>query len=106
MGRRYFRFLGKFNLKRYIRSTSYVCADDVVEEITKEEVYDLIYYKLDEVLGYFQDKMGITSGDVSPMDLYDYEELLGQLSECVLRILHGQLPYNEDEDDDEDWRYK
>ncbi len=92
-------------MKKYVNVQSNY-QSDISEEVTKEEIAELLEEKADEVLGYFQDKMGITSGDVFPDDLFEYEELIRQLSECMLGILHGQLPYDEDEDDDEDWRYK
>jgi len=83
-------------MKKYVNVQSNY-QSDISEEITKEEITELLEEKVDEVLGYFQDKMGITSGDVFPDDLF---ELIRQLSECMLGILQGQLPYDED---DEDW---
>lgn len=84
-------------MKKYIKAHSNY-QSDVPEEVTKEEIAELLEEKADEVLGYFQDKMGITSGDISPWDLVNYEELIDQLAECALGILHGQLPYDEDDD--------
>ena len=84
-------------MKKYIKAHSNY-QSDVSTEVTKEEIAELLEEKADEVLGYFQDKMGITAGDISPWDLFEYEELIGQLSECMLRVLQGQLPYDEDDD--------
>lgn len=53
----------------------------------KNEIYELLEKKINEVYLHFQEKLNIESGDIRPGQLFEQDELLEKLSSLIEEVL-------------------
>lgn len=54
------------------------------------EVNDLLDEKINEVFYEMQKKFGIESGDISPMDAFELDEITKKLTKHIVKVLETQ----------------
>jgi hypothetical protein len=60
--------------------------------MTKEQIIELLEYKIDGVIGYIMEQENVTTGDCFPEQLMQYNRMIEQLADYVRTILDQNKP--------------
>ena len=60
----------------------------------RNEIINMLEEKVDEVYVYFQNKLGIKFGDISPGQLYRQDGLIVNLAKCIEEVLNDERKNN------------
>jgi hypothetical protein len=58
----------------------------------KEEIRERISDALEAELGKIYDELGVNSGDISPLDLLEWEKHTAETTEIFLRLINWNTP--------------
>ena len=77
--------------KKPIKAHGTLVSDEEDNIVTQSEIEDDISFMVEDIFLKYQDRLGITSGDIQPLDSLDLDGYIERLASTILRVLEYEV---------------